>query len=85
MRSPSRASAASALPPYYSDRGLIARALATVGGHLAIGRGGYEVRSFTGWHRHVTLAMLAHAYLAALRRAAIGGVSRPTSPRICCR
>jgi len=23
----------------------------------------YEVRSWTGWHRHVTLALLAHAYL----------------------
>jgi SRSO17 transposase len=33
----------------------------------------YEVRSWTGWHRHVTFAMLAHAYLAVLRRAALGG------------
>jgi SRSO17 transposase len=33
----------------------------------------YEVRSWTGWHRHVTFAMLAHAYLAVLRRAAVGG------------
>jgi SRSO17 transposase len=35
-----------------------------------------EVRSWTGWHRHVTLAMLAmlaHAYLAAVREAAAGG------------
>jgi SRSO17 transposase len=37
----------------------------------------YEVRSWTGWHRHVTLAMLAHAYLAVLRRAAIGGRGEP--------
>src|SRR3712207_8854956 len=36
----------------------------------------YEVRSWTGWHRHVTLAMLAHAYLAALRQAALGGSGR---------
>jgi SRSO17 transposase len=35
----------------------------------------YEVRSWTGWHRHVTFSMLAHAYLAVLRRAAIGGTS----------
>lgn len=27
----------------------------------------YEVRSWLGWHRHMTLAMLAHAALAALR------------------
>jgi SRSO17 transposase len=30
-----------------------------------VGLDEYEVRSWTGWHRHVTLAMLAHAYLAA--------------------
>jgi hypothetical protein len=37
----------------------------------------YDVRSWTGWHRHVTFAMLAHAYLAVLRRAAIGGSGEP--------
>jgi hypothetical protein len=26
----------------------------------------YEVRRYIGWYRHVTLAMLAHAFLAAL-------------------
>lgn len=30
----------------------------------------YEVRSWTGWHRHVTLSLLAHAVLAAVRRLA---------------
>jgi SRSO17 transposase len=38
-----------------------------------VGLDQYEVRSWTGWHRHVTLAMLAHAYLAVVRRAAFGG------------
>ena len=38
-----------------------------------VGLDQYEVRSWTGWHRHVTLAMLAHAYLAALRKVAVGG------------
>src|SRR6201981_1500981 len=41
----------------------------------AKGAGGldqYEVRSWTGWHRHITLALFAHAYLAALRKAAGG-------------
>ena len=33
----------------------------------------YEVRSWTGWHRHITLSMLAHAYLTVVRRHAIGG------------
>jgi SRSO17 transposase len=42
-----------------------------------VGLDQYEVRSWTGWHRHITLAMLAHAYLAALRRAA-GGEKRRT-------
>ena len=26
----------------------------------------YEVRRFVGWYRHITLAMLAHAFLAVL-------------------
>ena len=38
-----------------------------------VGLDQYEVRSWIGWHRHITLAMFAHAVLAALRRAAIGG------------
>lgn len=39
-----------------------------------VGLDQYEVRSWVGWHRHVTLAMLAHAYLAVVRQAAIGGI-----------
>src|SRR4051794_68892 len=38
-----------------------------------VGLDEYEVRSWTGWHRHVTLAMLALAYLAAVQKAAAGG------------
>jgi SRSO17 transposase len=38
-----------------------------------VGLDQYEVRSWTGWHRHITLAMLAHAYLAALRKVVVGG------------
>lgn len=30
----------------------------------------YEVRKWEGWHRHLTLSLLAHAYLAVLRCAA---------------
>src|SRR6476469_1566370 len=40
-----------------------------------VGLDQYEVRSWTGWYRHITLAMLAHAYLAVLRGAA-GGEKR---------
>jgi SRSO17 transposase len=32
----------------------------------------YEVRSWTGWHRPITLSMLAHAYLTVVRQSAIG-------------
>ena len=33
----------------------------------------YEVRSWTGWHRHITLSLLTHAYLTIVRKHAIGG------------
>ena len=46
-----------------------------------VGLDQYEVRSWTGWHRHVTLAMLAHAYLAVLRKDAIGGRGQRRSRR----
>jgi SRSO17 transposase len=42
-----------------------------------VGLDQYEVRSWTGWHRHITLALLAHAYLAVLRASAGGGKRRP--------
>ena len=29
------------------------------------GLGSYQVRDYTAWYRHITLAMLAHAYLSA--------------------
>jgi SRSO17 transposase len=32
-----------------------------------VGLGDYEIRSWHGWHRHVTLAMLALAFLAGMR------------------
>ena len=35
-----------------------------------VGLADYEVRSWTGWHRHVTLSLLAHAVLAAVRKLA---------------
>ena len=46
-----------------------------------VGLDQHEVRSWTGWHRHVTLAMLAHVYLTVVRQAAIGGTADRRSRR----
>jgi SRSO17 transposase len=46
-----------------------------------VGLDQYEVRSWTGWHRHVTLALLAHAYLTVVCTAAIGGRRRGARPQ----
>ena len=37
-----------------------------------VGLDQYEVRKWDGWYRHITLAMLAHAYLAVVRDQALG-------------
>ena len=36
-----------------------------------VGLDQYEVRRWDGWYRHITLAMLAHAYLMVIRRQAM--------------
>jgi SRSO17 transposase len=38
-----------------------------------VGLDGYEVRNWDGWHRHITLALLAHAFLEVLRASASTG------------
>lgn len=38
----------------------------------AIGLDQYEVRTWQGWHRHITLCLLAHAFLAVTRATAGG-------------
>ena len=50
-----------------------------------VGLDHYEVRKWDAWHRHVTLCLLAHAFLAVTRQAAIEeegspkkGISTPT-------
>jgi SRSO17 transposase len=49
----------------------------------AVGLDHYEVRKWTAWYRHVTLALLAHAYLQVIRHQADGDErqkgDRPTS------
>jgi SRSO17 transposase len=37
-----------------------------------VGLDQYEVRSWTGWHRHITLSLLAQAYLTVVRAQVIG-------------
>jgi hypothetical protein len=45
----------------------------------------YEVRYWHSWHRHITLSMMAHAWLASIRQGAGGkpgpGTSRTERPR----
>ena len=36
-----------------------------------VGLDHYEVRSWNGWYRHITLAMFAHAYLTVIRARAV--------------
>src|SRR5262245_8017599 len=36
-----------------------------------VGLDHYEVRSWGGWYRHITLAMFAHAYLTVVRARAV--------------
>ncbi len=40
----------------------------------------YEVRSWIGWHRHITLSMLAHATLAVIRWRANSTSPEKTTP-----
>jgi SRSO17 transposase len=40
-----------------------------------VGLDQYEVRCWHGWYRHITLALLAHAFLTVMRAAASGEVS----------
>jgi SRSO17 transposase len=42
-----------------------------------VGLAHYEVRSWTGWYRHITLAMWAYAWLAVLRAGHLLEVSLP--------
>ena len=42
----------------------------------------YEVRRYPGWYRHITLAMLAHAFLAAVASAAAEKGAAETVPAL---
>ncbi len=45
-----------------------------------VGLDHYEVRSWHGWYRHITLAMIAHAYLTALCTHAAAPVKKKHLP-----
>jgi SRSO17 transposase len=51
-------------------RWAVEECFATAKGEVGLDQ--YEVRSWTGWHRHITLSLLAHAYLTVVRARAIG-------------
>src|ERR671913_364555 len=42
-----------------------------------VGLAHYEVRSWVGWYRHITLSLFAHAFLAAIRSAGLEVHGRP--------
>ena len=64
-------------------RGLIEEGVARAKGEVGLDQ--YEVRTWAGWHRHVTLCLLAHAFLAVTRAATNAGGEKgappPTSSR----
>jgi SRSO17 transposase len=50
-------------------RWAVEECFATAKGEVGLDQ--YEVRNWNGWHRHVTLSLLAHAYLTVVRAQAV--------------
>ncbi len=48
-----------------------------------LGMGDYQVRNPTPWHRHVTTALLAQAFLAVTRAQHLGKDHRPQEVPAC--
>ena len=76
-----------------AGEGLIAELVRVAGSRWAIeeafqaaknecGLDQYEVRRYPGWYRHITLAMLAHAFLAAMASAAAEKGAAETVPAL---
>jgi SRSO17 transposase len=51
-------------------RWAVEESLQTAKGEVGLDQ--YEVRKWTGWYRHITLALLAHAFLTVTRAQAVG-------------
>ena len=49
-----------------------------------VGLDQYEVRKWTAWYRHITLALVAHAYLEVTRRNGEPGEGEKGDQAICC-
>jgi SRSO17 transposase len=49
-----------------------------------VGLDQYEVRRWPGWYRHITLALLAHAYLTVTRAVAVEAEKGGLPPESCC-
>ena len=46
----------------------------------SLGLGEYEVRSWQGWHRHITLVLAAQTFLTVLRHSSEPAINRTTPP-----
>jgi SRSO17 transposase len=67
------APAATTLPTLVQVAGTrwaVEESLETAKGEVGLDQ--YEVRKWTGWYRHITLALLAHAFLTVTRAQAVG-------------
>ncbi len=47
-----------------------------------VGLDQYEVRRWQAWYRHITLTLLAHAYLAVTRLTAVADAEEKGDPRL---
>jgi SRSO17 transposase len=62
------------------SRWAIEESLETAKGEVGLDQ--YEVRRWTGWYRHLTLALLAHAYLTITRAHAAAAVGEKGEPPV---
>ena len=59
-------------------RWAVEESLETAKGEVGLDQ--YEVRKWTGWYRHITLALLAHAFLTVTRAQAVGSDGQKGGP-----
>lgn len=59
-------------------RWAVEESLETAKGEVGLDQ--YEVRKWTGWYRHITLALVAHAFLTVTRAQAVGSDSQKGGP-----